>query len=332
MSNDLKLFKVGKLYLDQINNSKMVLSASSKIVLSLITNLSDSRYAQENNNGAVNLSLKTLSEYSFNLFSASAIKYHLNKLKNTNQFNLVDLNYPFLFKSELNELKNGIKVNSLKKEKFICILKTNNENLNKPSLILLLSFLLDRACFHFKKEGYFYINNSELDLITKQLGLTPKTIKNDIATLFKNNLIEFKNNQILITEKLAKEYCFIFNFKFAEKENLKSQKEVITKSYIEHVVDDLTKVSNSERSTTEKESLFEQIISYSAYRLGKVITESESRKLMQTVITSFKNGKVKQLLYPQPKNNLWEIFNPPVENFLTQSPTTVGNFYTPTHV
>lgn len=172
MSNDLKLFKVGKLYLDQINNSKMVLSASSKIVLSLITNLSDSRYAQENNNGAVNLSLKTLSEYSFNLFSASAIKYHLNKLKNTNQFNLVDLNYPFLFKSELNELKNGIKVNSLKKEKFICILKTNNEKLNKPSLILLLSFLLDRACFHFKKEGYFYINNSELDLITKQLGLT----------------------------------------------------------------------------------------------------------------------------------------------------------------
>ncbi len=97
MSNDLKLFKVGKLYLDQINNSKMVLSASSKIVLSLITNLSDSRYAQENNNGAVNLSFKTLSEYSFNLFSASAIKYHLNKLKNTNQFNQVDLKYPFLF-------------------------------------------------------------------------------------------------------------------------------------------------------------------------------------------------------------------------------------------
>lgn len=332
MSNDLKLFKVGKLYLDQINNSKMVLSASSKIVLSLITNLSDSRYAKENNNGAVNLSLKTISEYSFNLFSVSAIKYHLNKLRNTNQFNQVDLKLPFLFKSELNELKNGIKVNSLKNEKFICILKTNNENLNKPSLILLLSFLLNRACFHFKSEGYFYIKNSELDLITKQLGLTSKTIKNDIATLFKNNLIEFKNNQILITEKLAKEYCFIMNFKFAEKENLKSQKEVITKSYIEHVVDDLTKVSNSERSTTEKESLFEQIISYSAYRLGKVITDSESRKLMQTVITSFKNGKVEQLLYPQPKNNLWEIFNPPVENFLTQSPTTVGNFYTPTHV
>ena len=118
MSNDLKLFKVGKLYLDQINNSKMVLSASSKIVLSL----------------------KTLSDYSLNLFSASAIKFHLNKLKNTNQFNQVDLKYPFLFKSELNELKNGIKVNSLKKEKFICILKTNNEKLNKPSLILLLSF------------------------------------------------------------------------------------------------------------------------------------------------------------------------------------------------
>ena len=67
MSNDLKLFKVGKLYLDQINNSKMVLSASSKIVLSLITNLSDSRYAQENNNGSVNLSLKTLSDYLFYL-------------------------------------------------------------------------------------------------------------------------------------------------------------------------------------------------------------------------------------------------------------------------
>lgn len=332
MSNDLKLFKVGKLYLDQIKNSKMVLSASSKIVLSLITNLSDSRYAKENNNGAVNLPLKTLSEYSFNLFSASAIKYHLNRLRNTNQFNQVDLNMPFLFKSELNELKNGIKVNSLKNEKFICIFKTNNENLNKPSLILLLSFLLNRACYRFKAEGYFYIKNSEVDLITNQLGLTSKTVKNDIATLFKNNLIEFKNNQILLSEILVKEYCFIMNFKLSEKENLKTQKETITKSYIEHVVENLSKVSNSERSTTEKESLFEQLISYSAYRLGKVITESESRKLMQTVLTSFKNGEVKQLLYPQPTNNLWEIFNPPVENFLTQSPTTVGNFYTPTHV
>lgn len=293
MKNEISLTIFGILYKDQIEQFKFIntklnnnfnkfrntISCTEKICLSYLTHISNSYYCKNNNN-YITFNSSQLSDRSNNYFSAYSLRRYINKMSNI----WINENETILDKDE-----NGIKINKGKNKKFTCILRFNNlpeelkKEFEKPSLILTLSFLLDKCAYHFVKNNSLIISDYEIEQIRKTINVTNKTLNNDLKVLIKNNLLNKSESGIVISQELFKKYISIININITKKKenNIIKQKELIIKAKNEKVIYDANKVSEIttniiKEKTKNAISLIINIINSAEYNLEKCIGKNQA--------------------------------------------------------
>lgn len=330
MKNELKLVILGMLYSDQIEYLKTIntnlnpdydltnnkFSCSAKLCLAYLTKRSNSNYCKFHNNDYLTLSGETLALDSYDQFSGSSIRRYINilsEIKINNQ------------KTILLKDNNGIKVNRNKnKRKFTCILKFRNKDkanennyndeLNKPSLIMAISFLLDKSAFHFVKDNSLFLNSSECNSIRKLIDVTDKTFKHDLKVLNKYGLINFVEDGVEISNSLFKEYLKIINVNIAnrEKEKCKEQEKTIIAANKENLIYDIAENTNTVIKSINQQS--EELIKYLqllinsvGYKLEKNLGKFKANNQVFSIQKEL-SGMIRS----------WEIFQQGVGNFSTQ--------------
>lgn len=126
------------------------------------------------------------------------------------------------FTNDNEENNKYIKINN-KKE----VIDNNNEKeylkslLNKPSVILNLSLMLDIGFIHYKKENKFYVTKDEVKIIANRLNITLKTIQNDLKMLAENKIIKIVNNNFYLNKNIFEQYLLLVKYKLNDKSIMK---------------------------------------------------------------------------------------------------------------
>src|SRR5574344_3121372 len=319
MKNELSIQKLGKLYKEQIDITKTLkndcgikdkssISLKTKLVLSILTNLNDSNYCTYNNL-PVTLKSPEIAKCSNNLFDEKAIRYQIrlmNKIEKDYKVKLIE------------KTDKGIIVNRNRNTKFLMVFNFNSDNpeLNKPSMIFTISYLLEKSLLNYIKKGNYVVNSSELKRIRLNIGVTEKTFKNDLKTLNKYSLIEFENNEIILSNSLKEQHLLLVNLKLADKKNKLKQKNEIKKITEKHI--EIQMEEQIENTRLQIENAIENL-SKTAFRLknsyqytlektfGKIKANEYVGKLDFKVVNNFVGNSISNF-------KKWETFRRCGEN------------------
>ncbi len=177
---DISLTRLGKLYAEDLK-ALAGESCTTKLVYAQLTSLTECSYAKKHF-GQISLTTAQISEFMGGYLSPRMIR---------RQLNLIAARFP----NQYQERKQGkhclIKLRRAEKPKKFKLIFTlgNQAELQAPSMILLVSVLLDKAAFNYRGGDNFAVSASQLTDIAAEIGVSQKTICSHLRTLQKLNLI-----------------------------------------------------------------------------------------------------------------------------------------------